>query len=324
MAGDVATIAETCGASLHAGDDSIPAYVAGDADRNGTYDPADVQSVLQAGKYESDQPADWSEGDWNGDNAFDVKDVAAAVKGWPTLIPIPVGFESEGIERGRGQEFFLGGTTWSGDLTNSGAIYKGNLCTGEGEILVEPTGKPVAGLSYDPRTNYIYAATGDPGAFAGNFTNRGVLAYDASSGELVKEIIFGDGSLTNDVLVTRDGVYVTDSINPVLFKIPLGEDGQPSDAWERITMDGFVMDPAGLGFNANGLVGDFEGTELVVVNINTGVLYKVDTESGVSTPIAIQGAETTFVDGDGLYMDGRTLYIMQNFSNKIAVVRAVR
>jgi hypothetical protein len=320
LAGDVPTISEVCTASLLAGDDHRPAYVAGDANKDGTYDPKDVQTVVDAGKFGSGQPADWSEGDWNGDTAFDQQDVISAVQGWPNLIPIPVGFESEGIERGRGHEFFLGGTTWSGDLTNAGAVFKGNLCTGEGKMLVEATGKPLAGLSYDSRTNYIYAASGDPGVFAGSFTNHGIVAYDASSGQLVKEITIGNDVLINDILVTRNGLYGTDSINPALYKIPLGPDGQPEDSWEKIAMDGFVMDDAGLGFNANGLVGDFDGNDVVVINISTGVLYNVNAESGSAAPISIQGTETLFVDGDGMYMEGRMLYIMQNFAQKIAVV----
>jgi hypothetical protein len=84
-------------------------------------------------------------------------------------------------------------------------------------------------------------------------------------------------------------------------------------------MTGFEMDPE--GFNANGLVGDFDGKQLVIINISTGVLYLVDTESGAATPISIQGDEQLFPNGDGLYMDGRTLYIMRNFAEKIAVVQ---
>ncbi len=244
---------------------------------------------------------------------------------WPDQISLPMGFESEGIELGKGQEFFLGGNSWSGDSTNAGAIYRGNLRTGEGKIIVPGTGKQLGGLSYDARTDYLYGATGDPGAFGGNFSGQGVNVYDATSGALVAEILVGDGTgtLTNDVLVTNGGVYVTDSINPVLYKIPLEEDGRlPSPPTvETIEMPDFVMDPAGVGFNANGLVGDFYGQHLVVVNINTGVLYKVDTATGDAVPIDIQGEQNTFVDGDGLYMDGRTLYIMQNFQNKIAVVQ---
>ena len=84
-------------------------------------------------------------------------------------------------------------------------------------------------------------------------------------------------------------------------------------------MTGFEMVPDEL--NANGLVGDFDGNQLVVVNITSGVLYRVDTETGVASAIDIEGEEQLFIDGDGLYMDGRTLYIMQTFSEKFAVVQ---
>ena len=115
-------------------------------------------------------------------------------------------------------------------------------------------------------------------------------------------------------------MYCTDSFNPDLYKVVLEKGGRlPSTpVVEVIPMPGFEMVE---GFNANGLVGDFDGKQLVIVNISTGVLYLVDTASGEASPIEIEGAEQLFVDGDGLYLDGRTLYIMQNFSNKIAVVQ---
>ena len=89
-------------------------------------------------------------------------------------------------------------------------------------------------------------------------------------------------------------------------------------------MDGFDMVDGDL--NANGLVGDFDSDELVVVNIASGILYHVDTKSGAATAINVQGEQDIFPSGDGLYMQGRTLYIMQNEfglggPGKIAVVQ---
>ena len=125
---------------------------------------------------------------------------AAAQQNWPEAIAIPTGFEAEGIELGKGHEFFvranslasLFGPAFFGiehPLSElAGAIYTGNLRTGEGAILVPETGKPVSGLSYDPRTDYLYAATGfGVSDFDGNFTftGQGVTVYDASSGDLV-------------------------------------------------------------------------------------------------------------------------------------------
>ena len=239
---------------------------------------------------------------------------------WPDLIPISVGMEAEGIEMGKDTDFFVGAFSYTGNLTNAGAIYKGNLVTGKGQILVPPTGKPLSGLSYDERTDYLYAATGYfPGGFAGPFLEHGVKVYAGASGRLLDEIIFGDNMVINDVLVTDKAVYCTDSISTALYKIPLENDGKVfSSAVEKIEMTGFEIDPA--GFNANGLVGDFEGKELVIVNNATGALYLVDTEAGSASVVSIQGEEQLFPNGDGLYMDGRTLYIMQNFTQKIAVV----
>ena len=103
--------------------------------------------------------------------AFEALQTAAAQASWPEAISIPIGFEGEGIELGKGHEFFVGAFSFSSVFGPAfgvshplsefaGAIYKGNLRTGEGAILVSPTDKPVAGLSYDPRTDYLYAATG--------------------------------------------------------------------------------------------------------------------------------------------------------------------
>ena len=244
---------------------------------------------------------------------------AAAQQNWPDAIEIPTGFEAEGIELGKGHEFFLGGFSFSSVLVPAfggpahplseyaGAIYKGNLRTGEGAILVLPTGKPVSGLSYDPRTDYLYAATGSGDLASGSFTDQGVIVYDASSGDLIMEMGFGDDIVINDALVTRTAVYFTDSFNPYLYKLPLEKGGRlPSTpVFETIFMPGFEMVPD--DFNANGLVGDFDGRQLVIVNISSGVLYRVDTASGEASPLEIEGAEQLFQFGDGLYLKGRTL-----------------
>ena len=50
----------------------------GDADLNGEFDSGDLVTVFIAGKFESDEYASWSEGDWNGDMRFDTNDFVAA------------------------------------------------------------------------------------------------------------------------------------------------------------------------------------------------------------------------------------------------------
>lgn len=249
-------------------------------------------------------------------------DASSLYGDWPDLIPLDTaGFEPEGIELGRGEDFFVGAfsySSWFGQPFSpwSGAIFKGNLRTGEGRVFVEPTGIPIKGLSYDARTDYLWVAKG---MGAGT---QGVIVYDATSGEEIANVTLEGGRTNNDILVTGDYVYCTDSYSPVLYRIPLGEGGRLLEPLvvEDVPMNGFVMDPDPASVNANGVVKAADGS-LIVVNITTGVLFRVNTATGVTAPIPITGAEQRYVDGDGLYLDGQLLYICQNFSNKIGVVQ---
>ena len=50
----------------------------GDADLNGEFDSGDFVTVFRAGRFERDEYASWSEGDWNGDKRFDTSDFVVA------------------------------------------------------------------------------------------------------------------------------------------------------------------------------------------------------------------------------------------------------
>lgn len=39
-----------------------------------------------------------------------------------------------------------------------GSIWKGDLSTGEGEVVVSDGGNPIAGLDHDRRSGYLFAA----------------------------------------------------------------------------------------------------------------------------------------------------------------------
>jgi hypothetical protein len=53
----------------------------GDANRDQAFNQLDLVQVLQAGKYRSDEQADWSQGDWNEDGRFDQLDIVRALQG---------------------------------------------------------------------------------------------------------------------------------------------------------------------------------------------------------------------------------------------------
>jgi len=73
------------------------------------------------------------------------------------------------------------------------------------------------------------------------------------------------------------------------------------------------------GFNANGIAQTPNRKALLVVNSMTGFLFRVDPETGVATQVDLGGASLT--NGDGLLVRGRTLYVVRNLLNQVAVIK---
>jgi len=230
--------------------------------------------------------------------------VADSKPSFPEVIPLPNGWRPEGVASGRGTTFY------AGSLAN-GAIYRGDLRTGEGVVLYGgETGRVSVGLKHDSRNNALFVAGGATGA---------AYIYDAGTGADVGVYqLSTGGSFINDVVITRDAAYFTDSFKPVLYRLPLSANGRLPDASavETIALGGdFVIGP---GFNTNGIDATADGKTLVIVQSNIGALYTVDPATGYASQIDLGGATVT--QGDGILLDGLDLYVVRNRSNLIAVV----
>ena len=231
--------------------------------------------------------------------------VLAKSSPFPEIIPLPDGFRPEGIVSGYGTDFY------AGSLAN-GAIFKGDFRSGDGDILVEgATGSVSVGLSFDERTGYLFVAGGPTGT---------AKVYDTSSGDLAGSFtLSGPGSFINDVIVAHSAAFFTDSFSDRLFKLPLSPDGGLPDpsALEILTLGGdWVQAP---GFNANGIDATPNGDALIVVNSGQGKLFKVDPASGDAELIDL--GSTSVSAGDGILLDGKTLYVVRNQLNQIAVIK---
>ena len=121
----------------------------------------------------------------------------------------------------------------------------------------------------------------------------------------------------NDVVVTNDAAWFTDSQQAQLYKVPLGPGGALPDDFEVVPLTGDWEQVT--GFNANGIAETPDHQALLVIQSATGMLFRVDPETGVATTVDLDGVPLT--NGDGLLVIGRTLYVVQNFSNTVAVVR---
>lgn len=220
----------------------------------------------------------------------------------PDLIPLPDGFAPEGITAGYGNEAFAGSLS-------TGGVVRIDLTTGAVETAVPAQpGRVAVGMDHDPRSGNLYVAGGP--------TGQGYV-YDPDTGATLAVHDFG-GGFVNDVIVTRDAAWFTESFAPVLYKVPLGPAGAPAGPAETVPLGGDFTFVAG-EFNTNGIEATPNGKTLIIVNSATGTLYTIDPAGGDATEIDLGG--DSVASGDGILLLGRDLYVVQNFLNQIAEVR---
>jgi sugar lactone lactonase YvrE len=224
----------------------------------------------------------------------------ATAKSFPDVIQLPNGFQPEGIA-------IKGTTFYTGSLGTVQGVYRGDLRTGEGAPFIPGNGGPFVGMKVD-----------DAGRLwiAGGGSGRGYV-YDAATGALLATFQFATApTFVNDVIVTKDAAWFTDSQRPQLYRVAIGPDGAIG-AVTTVDLTGKIQFVP--GFNLNGIAATPNGSTLIVVNSSTGKLYTIDTASLATREIDLAGATVTM--GDGILLHGRTLYVVRNRANEIVVIR---
>jgi sugar lactone lactonase YvrE len=122
-------------------------------------------------------------------------------------------------------------------------------------------------------------------------------------------------TLINDVTVTKRGAWFTDSLQAKLYFVPVSRAGAPG-RFRTLALRGPAADTSG-DFNLNGIAATANGKRLIVAHSANGALYTVDPDSGASAAIA--GVSVPNVDG--IVLEGRRLWAVQNFSNQVSRIR---
>jgi sugar lactone lactonase YvrE len=216
------------------------------------------------------------------------------------VIVLPGATSAEGIASGAGSTFY------AGDLFG-GDIYRGDIRRGTAEKFIDnPPGRNAVGLRVDIDDGLLFVA--------GGFTGQGYV-YDTDTGATVATYQFAAGpSVINDVAVTAAGAWFTNSFAAELYFVPV-VDGAPGPS-STLALSGPAADTSG-EFNNNGIQATADGSTLVVAHSAQGALNLVDPDTGASTMVA--GLSLTSVDG--IVLEGRTVYAVQNGLGQIAQVR---
>lgn len=221
-----------------------------------------------------------------------------------------------------GDGTFPEGVAYAADLgtffvtgAGSGAIYRIDVATGEATTVLEPglrAGFTTIGATVDGTT--LWVAGGGSGEVL-RFDGIDAATFDAAAGP-TRTYPSAPAAATffNDLVVAPDGtVFVTDSNRAALFHVAPGADEATPFVEFAGTPFAYVE-----GFNANGIAITPDGGTLIIVQANTGLLFRIDVATRAVTAIDLGG--TTVPGGDGLVLDGTTLYVVQNGADQVSVV----
>ena len=227
----------------------------------------------------------------------------ASAEPFPDVIDLPNGFSPEGIAIDERIAYF-------GSLAD-GSIQQADLHTGEvSQFAPSPgPGRIAVGMDVD-RFDRLWVAGGGSAFFPGVIA--GFRVYDTGSGALLADVPL-PAAFVNDVIVTDDAAWLTDTFQSVLFRVPIASDGSIGTA-EAVALGGDWA--PGPGLNANGIAATADGKHLILAQVQAAdgsgaALYvlpaALDATAVDATRIELDGPLAT---ADGLVLIGRTLYVV--------------
>jgi Cu-Zn family superoxide dismutase len=210
-----------------------------------------------------------------------------------TLQPDPAG-NPEGVEYDRrNRAFYVSSTA-------DGAIYRGTLDSDTVTPYI-PGGAGKAAVGLEVRRNHLYVAGGPTGT---------ITVYDLATKNAVATFQTGAGGFLNDLVVTpRGDVYVTDSFRPTLWHVTREQVEAGGGTPQALDVSSGI--PYQAQFNLNGIVAK-TARKLVVVQTNTGKLFRIDLAPGGDAISAIDEIEgVSLPGGDGMILDRGKLVVVQ-------------
>ena len=201
---------------------------------------------------------------------------------------------------------------------NTGKFYVSSAATGDIFVGDENTTQlsVFSPAGSDGRNSATGMKVDRQGRLFGSGAGLGkIYLYDTRNAALISSFEVGQTpSFVNDVALTRKGdAYFTDSLSPSIYRVS-DQNGKPTfERWLDLVGSTIVYTT---GFNLNGIAVSKDDKSLIVIQSNTGKLFKIDIAGKQVSEINTNGAVLT--GGDGILLQERRLYVLRN-SNQLLV-----
>lgn len=196
-----------------------------------------------------------------------------------------------------------------GVATDGDDVYVGSV--GSGAVFHFRKGERAAKVFLAPGGDGRTAVTGlkaeDGLLYVSGAGTGQMFVYDLSTKALVFKTASGvTPTFINDVDIDGDGAaYFTDSQSPYLYRVAKSDGVWAMERFITFTGTPFAYTT---GFNANGIVIDDDDEAALIVQSNTGKLFRVDLRTKAVSQVDLGGASVA--GGDGLLRRGQTLYVI--------------
>ena len=210
-------------------------------------------------------------------------------------------FFPEGIAYDHEAGVFYTGSTISGD------VVRVNVKTGATELFAGGAKQArnfCTGMKLDSRDR-LWVCGGDEGKIhVLNKHGESIRNWDLRTQ-------FGAGFI-NDCALDKQYIYFTDTRVQKIYRSDVSGH-QPGDIEEWLIFTNQQI-PYTAGTNANGIILTPDGKYIIIVVSGSGKLYRIDRATKAIMEIVLNVPVTS---GDGLLLDGNTLYVSRNSLNKI-------
>lgn len=200
---------------------------------------------------------------------------------------------------------------------NTGVIVRLDPATGAATIVGDPLNMADARPATPKSVALGLKSDGEGRIWVAGARDGSMHVVDSATGRRLARFTTPEGPwLINDVVLTQDHAYFTDSLRPVMWRVRRGAVADAVlEPW--LNFAGTALD-FGEAPNLNGIAATPDGRFLIVVHAKAGRLFRIATDTGEIA--AIDAGSSELSSGDGLVLDGQRLFVVRQAAGEVVAL----